>query len=127
MKKLLLLPIILSLMLSVLEAKKIDDIDHVALAALLLRDGQVQKAADELSSVDLEDESVDMVRFYTLKGLVALKQGLYQESNKYFLDSIKAGQEEKSIFLYMAQNSFKLNEYKESLGYLNAAGEGKLE
>jgi len=25
------------------------------------------------------------------------------------------------------QNSFKLNEYKESLGYLNAAGEGKLE
>lgn len=124
MKKLLLLPIILSLMLSVLEAKKkSDEIDHVALAALLLRDGQIQKAADELGSVDLEDESVDLVRFYTLKGLVALKQGLYKESNSYFLDSIKAGQEEKSIFLYMAQNSFKLKEYKESLGYLNAAGE----
>ena len=124
MKKLLLLPILLCLTLTLLEAKKkTDEIDHVAIAALLLRDGHIQKAADALSSVNVEDENIDFVRFYTLKGLVALKQGLYQESNNYFLESIKAGQEDKNIFLYMAQNSFKLEKYKESLGYLDAAAE----
>ncbi|MCD6259460.1 MAG: hypothetical protein J7J31_07645 [Helicobacteraceae bacterium] len=128
MKKLLLLPILLSLTLTLLEAKKkTDEIDHVALAALLLRDGHIQKAADELGSVDLEDKSIDLMRFYTLKALVASKQGLYKESNQFFLESIKAGQEDKTIFLYMAQNSFKLQEYKESLGYLDAAGDLALE
>ena len=124
MKKLVLLPILLSLTLTLLEAKKkSDEIDHVALATLLLHDGHIQKASDELSSVDLQDKNIDLVRYYTLKALIASKQGLYKESNLFFLESLKAGQEEKSIFLYMAQNSFKLNEYKESLGYLDAAGE----
>lgn len=124
MKKLLLLTIILSLTLTLLEAKqKNDDIDNVALATLLLRDGYIQKADDALKNVDLEDKTLDLVRFYTLKALVALKQGLYKESNGFFLESIKAGQEDKAIFLYMAQNSFKLKEYKESLGYLKGAGE----
>lgn len=123
MKKLLLLTIILSLTLTLLEAKKNDDIDNVALATLLLRDGHIQKADDALKNVDLEDKTLDLVRFYTLKALVALKQGLYKESNNFFLESIKAGQEDKAIFLYMAQNSFKLKAYNESLGYLNGAGE----
>ena len=124
MKKLIILPILLSLTLTLLEAKKKgDEIDHIALAALLLRDGHIQKAADELSSVDLEDKNIDLMRYYTLKALVASKQGLYKESNLFFLESLKAGQEDKAIFLYMAQNSFKLQEYKESLGYLDAAGD----
>jgi len=124
MKKIILLPILLSLMLTMLEAKsKSDEIDHVALAALLLRDGQIQKASDELSSVNLEDKSIDLARFYTLKALVASKQGLYKQSNENFLESMKYGQAEKAIFLYMAQNSLKMDEYKEALGYLDAAGE----
>jgi hypothetical protein len=123
MKKLIIIPILLSLTLSFLEAKKRgDEIDHIALAALLLQDGHIQKAADELASVNIEDKNIDFVRYYTLKGLVALKQGVYEESNRYFLESIKAGQEDKNIFLYLAQNSFKLEKYKESLGYLDAAG-----
>ena len=124
MKKILLIPILLTLSLTMLEAKKkTDEIDHIALAALLLRDGHIQKADDSLRNVDREDKSIDLVRFYTLKALVASKQGLYEESNQFFLESLKVGQEDKNIFLYMTQNSFKLEKYKEALGYLNAAGE----
>lgn len=124
MKKLLLIPLIISLSLTLLEAKKqSDEIDHIALAALLLRDGHIDKADAALESVDLEDTSIDLMRYHTLKALVALKQGLYAESNKHFLLSFKEGQEDKTIFLYMAQNSFKLQRYKEALGYLDAAAE----
>jgi len=124
MKKLLLIPLIISLSLTLLEAKKqSDEIDHIALAALLLRDGHIDKADAALESVDLEDTSIDLMRYHTLKALVALKQGLYAESNKHFLLSFKEGQEDKTIFLYMAQNSFKLQKYKEALGYLDAAAE----
>jgi len=128
MKILLQIFILTTLLLSTLDAKKTqDDIDHIALAALLLHDGHVQKASDALTNVDTEAKGVDLIRYYTLKGLVALKQGDYASSNKHFLASIKAGQEDKTIFLYMAQNSFKLQNYKESLGYLDAAAELSLD
>lgn len=124
MKKFLILCLILSLNLVAADKKKSsDEIDHVALAALLLKDGYVARANDELGQVNLEDENVDKIMYFTLKGLVATKQANYEAANGFFRDAIAAGQTDKSIYLYIAQNSFKLQDYKGTLDAIDEAGE----
>ena len=128
MKKLLIIMMFFVLLLQGADSKKIkDEIDHLSLATLLLKDGHTQKANDELSKVDTNSKKLDFLKYYTIKAIIATKNGFYKEANLLFLESIKAGQSDKSIFLYMAQNSFKLKEYKETISYLKKAGELALE
>jgi tetratricopeptide (TPR) repeat protein len=122
MKKILLVLLLISFVFGDTQKKAKDDIDHLALAALLIKDGYVQKAHEELLQVDLQDEKLDFVRYYTLSALVASKQEQYAESNNFFQLAIDAGEENKALYLYMAQNSFKLSAYKETLLYIEKAG-----
>jgi len=101
--------------------KNEDDIDYVTLATILMKDGYYSRANEALKNVDLTDENVDQSQYYTLEGLVNLKLSNYKESNKNFYLAIENGQKEKSIYLYIAQNSFKLTEYKEAIDALNSA------
>ena len=115
--------ILIFLQLSLIAADKGgDEVDHVALAALLMKDGHYARAAETLNSADTTKEDFDFVMFYTLKGLVFTKQQLYKVANEEFTKAIEKGQTEPSIYLYIAQNSFKLHEYKESLQALDSAG-----
>ena len=102
--------------------KTADDIDHISLATLLLKDGHTLRAQDELSKVNLESEGLDFVKFYTLKGLILTKQASYNEANIAFEKSIEVGQIDKTIYLYVAQNSFKLKEYQKALDSIDSAG-----
>lgn len=122
MKKLLTLLLLISFVFGDTQKKAKDDIDHIALAALLLKDGYVQKAHEELLQVDLQDEKLDFVRYYTLSALVASKEEHYAESNTFFQHAIDAGEENKALYLYMAQNSFKLQAYEDVLRYIEKAG-----
>lgn len=128
MKRSLIIIMFFALLLQGADSKKVkDEIDHLSLATLLLKDGHTQKASDELSKVDINDKKLDLVKYYTIKAIIATKNGFYKEANSLFLESIKAGQSDKSIFLYMAQNSFKLKEYKDTVAYLKKAQELALE
>lgn len=122
MKRIITLILAISLSLGALQTKTQDDIDHVALAALLLKDGHTQKAQEELAQVDLADKTLDKVRYYTLSALVASKQERYEESNKYFQNAIDAGEQNKALYLYMAQNSYKLLAYRETIAFIDKAG-----
>lgn len=123
MKKIFTLMMLVSLTLFAADQeKKQDDIDHVAVAALLLRDGHIARANDELNQVNLEDEKLDKIRFYTLRGLVASKMGDYARSNEYFNQSITEGQQDKVVYLYIAQNSYKLKDFEGTLKALEHAG-----
>lgn len=101
--------------------KNQDEVDYVALATVLIKDGYYTRANDALNQVDLADETIDKVQYYTLQGLVKGKLGMYEASNKNFYLAIEAGQTEKSIYLYIAQNSFKLKKYGEAIKALNSA------
>jgi tetratricopeptide (TPR) repeat protein len=115
--------VILLTMLAVgLYAKK-NEVDFVALAALLLKDGYYDRANETLNQVDVNQSGVDLIRFYTLKGLVLAQKKFYAESNDNFRLSLKNGQEDKSVYLYMAQNSYQLHKYEETIESINNAGE----
>lgn len=122
MKKILILLLLISLNAFAAEKKSSDEIDHLSLAALMLKDGFVDRAKDELSQVNIEDEATDLGRFYTLKGLVSTKLGLYEEANKSFIQALSFEEVDRALYLYVAQNSFKLKDYRGALEAISKAG-----
>ncbi len=95
-------------------AAKNDDIDYLQLAALMLRDGHVARAADALHNVDTNASDLDKGRYFMLKGLVETKQGDYRTANEDFYRCIDASEDAnatKPLYLYIAQNSFRLKDY----------------
>jgi len=119
----LLILLLLSNTLLANESKNSDDVDYIALAGILLKDGYYSRADNALKSVDLDALECDKAQYYTLEGLIALKLSAYKRSNKSFYLAIENGQTQKSLYLYIAQNSFKLKEYKQTLDALEHAQE----
>ena len=50
-----------------------EEVDHLALAAMLARDGHDDRARVLLSQVDLKRPGVDLKLYHTLSGVLALK------------------------------------------------------
>ncbi len=123
LKRLLVLLLLISLNVSAAEKKASDEIDHMSLAALLLKDGHSNRANDELNQVDTEDENLDKGRYFTLRGLVSTKLGAYAEANKFFEQALGfEGVDQVVLYLYIAQNSYKLKDYKGALDAIVKAG-----
>lgn len=134
MKKIVLLTLVL--FLNFAYAKKSEEkIDYLNLAALMIQDKNYSRAAQMLKQVDItppkklengemeEKEPVDLVRYYTLSGLVANKLGNYELAIQHFKDAIKAGQTDRSIYLMLAQNYYKLKKYMECVEAIDNSGE----
>ncbi len=121
MKKIsiLLLLLFLNVVLNAEDAKKDEDIDYVALASILIKDGHYSRANEALSHIDVNSKETDLMQYYTLEGIVKMKLSLYKESNEEFYKAIKNGQKEKSIYLYIAQNYFKLKRYSKVIEALD--------
>jgi len=121
MKRIQLIFILLFLSLNVWASRN-DEIDYVSLAALMLSDGHTDRASDALNQVDTNSSAVDLPRFYMLKGLVQTKQALYAQANVCFTKSIAHNEDKnasKPLYLYIAQNSFNLKEYRGTIGALD--------
>lgn len=118
-----LLTLFLSTSLFASDKKAKDEVDYVALATILMKDGYYSRANDALKNVDLEDKNLDKAQYYTLLGLVKSKLSQYKESNTEFYKAIENGQTQKSIYIYIAQNSFKLQNYQDAIDALGNAEE----
>lgn len=99
-----------------------DEVDYVGLASLLLKDGHYDRAEGALANVDESDEDLDRVRYFTLKGLIKLRNQLHAEAKQALNEAIAAGQEDPVVYLYLAQAHFGLNEYRATLDALQKAG-----
>lgn len=104
------------------ERTQVDAVDHVALAARLLKDGHVDRAEGVLRQIDLTVEGVDLPRFHTLQGLVFLKQEAHAKALVSFEQAVAAGQSEQIIHLYLAQAHFALKDYQRTIKALDQAG-----
>lgn len=120
--KYLLIAIALIGVLSTQVFAKSDEVDYVELGALMLSDGHVERANDALNMVDINDSELDLPRFYMLKGLVYTKKSFYEEANQNFEKSIDLNPDtnaSKPLYLYIAQNSFKLKDYRGCIAALD--------
>ncbi len=111
--------ILIIVSVTALEAKK-STIDHLGLAALLIRDGHYDRALKSLAEVDVKDEATDLKRFYTLKALALMKQAHYLQSIEAFKQALHRAtkplsREDKRLYIYIGKSYFQLKSYKKAL------------
>lgn len=99
-----------------------DEVDYLALAALMLRDGNVDRAILALDQVDLAAEELDRVRYYTLRGMAHMRLKELEPARDALLQAIDAGEAEAVVFVYLAQVNYELQDYRATIAALDRAG-----
>jgi len=99
-----------------------DEVDYLALAALMLRDGNLDRALSTLDQVDVEDESPDRVRYFTLRGMTHLRRNELDLARDALLQAIASGEVEAVVYVYLAQVQFQLQDYPAAIDALDNAG-----
>lgn len=103
-------------------AESADEVDFLALAALMLRDGNLDRAILALDQVDLAAEDVDRVRYYTLRGMAHMRRKELAPARDALLQAIDAGEAEGVVFVYLAQVNYELQDYRATIDALDRAG-----
>ena len=99
------------------------ELDHLALATVMLKDGHIKRAAAALKSVDLKDESVDQVRYFTISGVIAMRLKDFTAALKAFDKVIALGQGTPAIHITRARCAFALKACDTVEEALSAAGD----
>ena len=99
-----------------------EPVEFLSLAAVLIGDGNYERARNILARVDTRAEEIDLARYHTLAGLIALNLDELPLAATEFEDAIAAGQTESVVRLYLAQAYFGQTLYEEALEQLDLAG-----
>jgi len=68
------------------------EIDHLALATLMIHDGRYEKAEEELSQVDKSSMKFDAARYYTIRGVLDSKTDRYESAITNYTMALSATQ-----------------------------------
>ncbi len=98
-------------------------VDYLSLSALMIKEGDYIKAAKAIKKIDENDEKLDKKRYYTLRGLISLNRELFQKSISEFESAIAAGQKNKIIYVYLAQDYMGMKNFSSVLTMLDKADE----
>lgn len=109
------------LALPCLAAKK-EEVNYLDLAALMLRDGNLDRAFIALDQVPLDDEDVDLKRYYTLRGMAHLRRNEPEPAAAALEKAVETGATESVVYVYLAQVYFQLERYRDVLETLDQAG-----
>lgn len=117
---------VLSLALLLLGTAAAQEEDPLSLAALLISDGNWSRAAAVLDEIDPEDQSMDPVRYHSLRGLLALQKDDHGAAGESFQAAIAADPEEAdpTLYLYLARAQLLGGAPAEAIATLESAGEG---
>jgi tetratricopeptide (TPR) repeat protein len=114
--------LVLALVVTVPAFAADDEPDYLEIAAVLASDGDYEKAEIEFAKVDAAVPELDLVKYHTLAGLIALNRQRPEDAVQAFEAAIAAGQSEPTIYLYLAQAQFGLERYSDVLATLDKAG-----
>ena len=119
-----LLALALSLLLVAPAVAQEDDseVDYLALASLMLRDGNMDRAINALEQVDLEAEDVNLVRYYTLRGMTHMRRKELEPARDALDNAVSAGDAEPVVYVYLAQVNYQLEDYAGAVDALDKAG-----
>ena len=102
---------------------KAQSTDFIELAAVMLKDGHQDRALLALQSVDLGNKKTDLARFYTLQGLAYLGLNDLEAARDSLQQAVKNGQQDRSIFIYLAHAYFGLKDYRNTVNAIGKAGD----
>jgi len=104
------------------DAKPADDVDHLDLAALMLRDGNIDRALLALDQADTQAEGFDQSRYHSLRGMAYMRGNQPELAQTELQAAIATGSVDTVVYVYLAQISYQLEDYKGALAALDAAG-----
>jgi tetratricopeptide (TPR) repeat protein len=96
-----------------------DEVDYIALASILIRDGHNDRALSTLQEVNLDNNETDLVRFYTLRGIVKMKLQDYRGAITDFEDSFRNGNTEEQIRIYLSKAYYTVKNYEKTISTLD--------
>lgn len=101
------------------------EVDHLALASMMVKDGHYDRAAAVLMEVIPQEqgEDFDVARYHMLLGLVQLKQGEYGAAKNSFEAALRNGHDEPVAHVFLAQALFGLGKYEATVQELDRAKE----
>ncbi|MEZ4464294.1 MAG: hypothetical protein R3F43_07210 [bacterium] len=99
-----------------------DEVDHLALAAALLRDGHADRAERVLAEVDLKAEGLALDRYHLLRGLCAFEQSRFDDALAGFTAAVEAGATDPAVQVFRAQAAWRVQDCRTALAALAAAG-----
>ncbi|MCB9679856.1 MAG: tetratricopeptide repeat protein [Alphaproteobacteria bacterium] len=99
-----------------------EDVDPVALAAMLLSDGYWDRAATVLDGIDAEQPDLDLLRFLTLRGLVRAHQGLHPQAVEDFRAALALPDADPLLYLQLAQSLLATGDAAGAIEALDTAG-----
>ncbi len=121
--RLLLLLVLLLAPAATLQAQDdAEEVNYLELAALMVRDGNLERAMLALDQVDLEAEDLDLLRYYTLRGTTHLRRNEYEPAIDAFESAIASGQAPSVVYVYLAQAYFSVQRYRDVITALDQAG-----
>lgn len=120
----LVLVLLVALAQPALADKRNEEIDYLLVAETLLRDGAVDRAASALKNVDPAAEGVDLAKYHTVSGLIAMAENRLADAAGSLEQAVAAGQAEPLVLLYLAQAYFSSEQWEKTLGALDRGGEG---
>ena len=99
-----------------------DEVDFLALASLMLRDGNIDRAIIALDQYDQAAEDADLVRYYTLRGMAHMRRNELEPARDALQQAVAAGEAEAVVWVYLAQVSYQLEDYRGAIDALDEAG-----
>lgn len=104
------------------EAGDDSQVSYLDLAALMLRDGNYERAMVALDQLDPGQEGLDLERYYTLRGLAHLRRDEPEPARDALLKAADTESPDSLVFIYLAQVNFELKHYRGTLDALDRAG-----
>ncbi len=106
------------------ERRKGPEEDRVALVGLLVREGDWDRAAEVLGTIDPAEKGVDVVRFHTLEGLVALHANDAGAAARAFAAALAVATEGRELLeIHLARAHLAGLSPNEAIAALDRAGE----
>jgi len=102
-------------------------VNYLNLGATLLQDGYVQRSHTALEKADVKRKGFDFAQYYTLRGVVYHRMGYPVLSNIFLEEAIARGQNNPSLYIYIARNHWQKRNYSELVDALDKAGDKALE
>jgi tetratricopeptide (TPR) repeat protein len=115
-----------------------DEVDHLAVASVLMRDGHYERAHKELDALDMGAPQTDRTRAETLRGMIYLRQGDHAKAAVALEAALRYGTSAKPpeadggvasadtqpsplVWAFLAQARFALEDYRGALKALDGA------
>lgn len=99
-----------------------DEVDYLALAGLMLRDGNIDRAMIALDQVDTAAGDVDLVRYHTLRGMAHMRRNELEPARDALNQAIASGEADAVVHVYLAQVNYQLEDFAAAIESLDRAG-----